>query len=266
VDTLFRGAVFPGLLLSLCYALFVVAVATFRPDLAPRPPTRLIPGGSAGKLNTRDLLLALVPSFGLIVLVLGSILWGIATPTEAGALGGMGALVIAGMRGRLSRSVVRGAARETTRLGSMVMTLLVASTIFALVFRGLDGDLWVEDLLLSLPGGKVGLLLFAHGLVFALGFFIDFFEIAFVVLPLLVPAARILGIDLAWFGVSLALNLQTSFLTPPFGFSLFYLRGVAPPTVKTLDIYRGAVPFILIQLCVLALVLAFPGILDPFGE
>ena len=147
---------------------------------------------------------------------------------------------------------------ETLKLTSMVVFLLIGSTAFALVFRGLYGDIWIEDLLNNLPGGRVGMLVVANLTIFVLGFFIDFFEIAFIILPLLVPAARLLGIDLVWFGVMVAMNLQTSFLTPPFGFSLFYLRGVAPPEVRTTDIYRGVLPFISIQLIGLLAIIAFP--------
>jgi TRAP-type mannitol/chloroaromatic compound transport system permease large subunit len=142
----------------------------------------------------------------------------------------------------------------------MVMFLLIGSTAFALVFRGLYGDIWIEDLLTNLPGGRIGLLVVANLTIFILGFFIDFFEIAFIILPLLVPAASILGIDLVWFGVMIAMNLQTSFLTPPFGFSLFYLRGVTPEEIPTTQIYKGAIPFILIQVLALGLVIAFPGL------
>jgi TRAP-type mannitol/chloroaromatic compound transport system permease large subunit len=149
---------------------------------------------------------------------------------------------------------------HTTRLSTMVIFLLIGSTAFALVFRGFDGDLWIKDLLTNLPGGVVGLLVVANLVIFLLGFFIDFFEIAFIILPLLVPAAQHLGINMVWFGVMIGMNLQTSFLTPPFGFALFYLRGVAPPEVKTSHIYRGAIPFIAIQLIGLLLIILFPGL------
>jgi tripartite ATP-independent transporter DctM subunit len=206
----------------------------------------------------------MMPPLALILLVLGSIFFGVATPTEAGALGAVGAMILAGINRRLNLTALRGAMGETTRLTSMVMFLLVGSTAFALVFRGLYGDIWIEDLLTNLPGGKIGLLIVANLTIFVLGFFIDFFEIAFIILPLLVPAARILGIDLVWFGVMIAMNLQTSFLTPPFGFSLFYLRGVTPPDIPTTDIYKGAIPFILIQVVGLGLVIAFPELVTWF--
>jgi tripartite ATP-independent transporter DctM subunit len=196
----------------------------------------------------------------LILLVLGSIFAGVATPTEAGALGAVGAMLLAAANRRLNRKTLSEALDTTARLTTMVVFLLIGSTAFALVFRGLYGDIWIEDLLTNLPGGIIGFLIVANLTIFVLGFFIDFFEIAFIILPLLVPAAELLGIDLVWFGVMVGMNLQTSFLTPPFGFSLFYLRGVAPPEVTTGQIYRGAVPFIVIQLIGLLLILQFPQI------
>jgi tripartite ATP-independent transporter DctM subunit len=205
----------------------------------------------------------LVPPLVLILLVLGSIFAGVATPTEAGALGAVGAMLLAAVNRRLSLTALRETARDTTRLTAMVIFLLIGSTAFALVFRGLYGDVWIEELLTNLPGGRVGFLLVANLAIFALGFFLDFFEIVFILLPLLLPAARLLGIDLVWFGVMIGMNLQTSFLTPPFGFALFYLRGVAPAAVTTGDIYRGAVPFIAIQLLGLLLLVLFPGLAAP---
>jgi tripartite ATP-independent transporter DctM subunit len=208
----------------------------------------------------RQVALVLVPPLVLILLVLGSIFAGVATPTEAGAMGALGALILAAANGRLNRAALKGAMDETTKLTAMVIFLLIGATAFTLVFRGVGGDLWIEDLLTGLPGGKIGLLVVANLAIFLLGFFLDFFEIAFILIPLLAPAAESLGIDLVWFGVMIGMNLQTSFLTPPFGFALFYLRGVAPPAVRTIQIYRGAVPFIAIQLIGLILVVLFPQI------
>ena len=199
----------------------------------------------------------------LILLVLGSIFAGVATPTEAGALGAIGAMGLAIANRRFSIESLRATALETTRLTSMVVFLLIGSTAFSLVFRGLYGDVWIADLLTNLPGGRIGLLVVANLVIFVLGFFIDFFEIAFIILPLIVPAAQALGIDgheLVWFGVMIGMNLQTSFLTPPFGFALFYLRGVAPASVRTTQIYRGVVPFIVIQLIGLLLIILFTEI------
>jgi len=209
----------------------------------------------------------MLPPLVLILLVLGSIFAGIATPTEAGALGAVGAIGLAAANGRLSWQALRETMDETTRLTAMVMFLLVGSTAFALVFRGLGGDFWIEDLLTNLPGGVIGFLIVANLAIFVLGFFIDFFEIAFIIIPLLaLPAARLLPPEfgatadaaLVWFGVMVGMNLQTSFLTPPFGFALFYLRGVAPDAVSTMQIYRGAIPFIVIQVIGLILLILYP--------
>ena len=194
----------------------------------------------------------MVPPLALIVVVLGSIFAGVATPTEAGALGAVGAMALAALNRSLGRATLEAAMEETSRLTIMVVFLLIGSTAFALVFRGLDGDLWIADTLAGLPGGWLGFLLAVNVIVFILGFFIDFFEIAFIIVPLLLLPARQLGLDLTWLGIILAVNLQTSFLTPPFGFSLFYLRGVTPKTIQTTRIYAGVVPFIAIQLVVLA--------------
>ncbi len=264
VGDLFVGSLIPGLMLSGMYALYVVAVAVLRPEAAPALPKEEREVGGAEL--ARRVVLVLIPPLALIVLVLGSIFFGVATPTEAGALGAVGAMALAAANRRLDRAALRDTMTYTTKLTSMVVWLLIGSTAFTLVFRGLYGDVWIEDLLTNLPGGRVGLLLVANLVVFVLGFFIDFFEIAFIILPLIVPAARVLGVDLVWFGVMLGMNLQTSFLTPPFGFALFYLRGVAPPEVPTTAIYRGVVPFIIIQLVGLLLICVFPqlvtGLLD----
>ena len=256
VGDLFLGSLIPGLMLAGMYGLYVVGYAFVRPEAAPAMPLeeRDVPAGEL----LRQVLLVMLPPLFLILVVLGSIFAGLATPTEAGALGACGAMLLAVLHGRLDREALRATMHETTRLTAMVVFLLVGSTAFALVFRGLDGDLWIEDLLTGLPGGKIGLLVAANLAIFVLGFFIDFFEIAFIVLPLLVPAARLLGIDLVWFGVMIGMNLQTSFLTPPFGFALFYLRGVAPPEIRTSQIYRGVLPFIAIQLVGLVLICVFP--------
>ncbi len=258
VGDLFRGALVPGLLLAGLYAVYAAGVAFFRPHVAPALPAAVRGEARAGL--GRRVLAVMLPPLALIVLVLGSIFAGIATPTEAGAVGAVGAIALAALRRRLTRAALAGTMQSTARLTSMVMLLLVGSTAFALVFRGLGGDLWIERVLTGLPGGAAGLVVVANVAVFVLGFFIDFFEIAFILVPLLAPAASLLGIDLVWFGVMLGVNLQTSFLTPPFGFALFYLRGVAPPEVTTADIYRGAVPFILIQLVALGLLVLFPGL------
>ena len=266
VGDLFIGALVPGVLLAGAYALYAAGVAVLRPQAAPAMPPEMREGLSAGQL-LRRVLLVMLPPLLLIVVVLGSIFAGIATPTEAGALGALGALLLAGVNGRLSMGALRETMDETTRLTSMVIFLLIGSTAFALIFRGLGGDFWIEGLLTNLPGGVIGFLIVANLSIFLLGFFIDFFEIAFILIPLLVLPARqllapMLGVPgdvaLVWFGVMVGMNLQTSFLTPPFGFALFYLRGVTPPEVSTTQIYRGAIPFIGIQLLGLGLISLFP--------
>jgi len=215
----------------------------------------------------------LVPPLALIFLVLGTIFIGVATPTEGGAMGATGALILALFKNRLNWKLLRQAMDTTAKLSSFVVFILVGSSVFTLVFRGVDGDLWVEHLLIGLPGGQIGFLIVVNLMVFVLAFFLDYFELAFIVVPLLRPVAEKLGIDLIWFGVLLGVNMQTSFMHPPFGFALFYLRGVAPKLdfldrltgrltakVTTEQIYWGAVPFVLIQLAMVALVILFPNL------
>jgi len=215
--------------------------------------------------------IVMMPPLALIFLVLGTIFLGIATPTEGGAMGAAGALIMALANRRLSWSLLRQAMDSTAKLSSFVVFILVGSTVFSLVFRGVNGDLWVESLLTSLPGGQIGFLIVVNLMAFVLAFFLDFFELAFIIVPLLGPVAEKLGIDLIWFGVLLGVNMQTSFMHPPFGFALFYLRSVAPSReqidritgkliapVTTGQIYWGAVPFVCIQLIMVGLVIAFP--------
>jgi tripartite ATP-independent transporter DctM subunit len=214
---------------------------------------------------------SLIPPLVLIFLVLGTIFIGVATPTEGGAMGATGALVLALINRRLSWSLLRQAMDTTAKLSAFVIFILVGATVFGLVFRGVNGDLWVEHLLIDLPGGQLGFLIVVNIMVFLLAFFLDFFELAFIIVPLLGPVAEKLGIDLIWFGVLLAVNMQTSFMHPPFGFALFYLRSVAPRSeyidkitgkmtapVTTGQIYWGAVPFVFIQVIMVALVIGFP--------
>ncbi|MFT5141658.1 MAG: tripartite ATP-independent transporter DctM subunit [Rhodothermales bacterium] len=256
VGDLFVGALVPGVLLAGLYAAYAVGVAYFQPEKAPALPPEAQERDR--KKLARRVVFVMMPPLVLILLVLGSIFAGVATPTEAGALGALGAMGLAAANRRLTLTALRQTMDETTRLTVMVMFLLIGSTAFALVFRGLNGDLWIHGLLTGLPGGVVGLLVAANVIIFILGFFIDFFEIAFIVIPLLAPAALFLGVDLVWFGVMIAMNLQMSFLTPPFGFALFYLRGVAPPEITTAQIYRGVIPFIVIQAIGLLLIILFP--------
>ncbi|NMM13288.1 MAG: TRAP transporter large permease subunit [Rhodoferax sp.] len=217
----------------------------------------------------------LIPPLLLIFLVLGTIFLGVATPTEGGAMGAMGALIMAMSRGRLSIKLLKQALTATTKLSSFVVFILVGSTVFSLVFQGVDGGKWVEHLLTSVPGGQVGFLIVVNLLIFFLAFFLDFFELSFIVVPLLAPVAEKMGIDLIWFGVLLGVNMQTSFMHPPFGFALFFLRSVAPAKaytdkltkkliqpVTTMQIYWGAVPFVIIQIIMVGLIIAFPGIVS----
>ena len=257
VGDLFIGALIPGLLMSAVFAIYVLVISALKPELAPELKPELTDSG-----RPLQLVRSVLPPIALIVAVLGSIFFGIATPTEAGVIGAVGAMVLAAFNGGFSRQQLSNVCESTMRTTAMVMAILMGSTAFSLVFRGVGGDQLISDLLLNLPGGRVGFLVFSMLIIFLLGFFIDFFEIAFIAVPLLLPAARqLLGPEaLVWFGVMIGANLQTSFLTPPFGFALFYLRGVAPDEVSTRDIYRGALPFVGLQVAVLALIIAVPGL------
>ncbi|MFM9884074.1 MAG: TRAP transporter large permease subunit [Burkholderiales bacterium] len=214
-----------------------------------------LPGGLAYSV----ILVGVIPSLGLIFVVLRTIFMGLATPTESGAMGAVGALILAGLRGRLTVKLVWGGMESTMRITAMVIFILIGSSVFALVFQGFDGGLWIEHMLTDLPGGRAGFLIAVMAFVFVLAFFLDFFEIAFIVVPLLAPVAQKLGIDLVWFGVLLCVNMQTSYMHPPFGYALFYLRGIAPKEVKSKDIYLGAIPWVGLQLLMVALVIAFPA-------
>jgi tripartite ATP-independent transporter DctM subunit len=260
VGDLFFGSLVPGLMLAGLYAVFIAIVAVAKPAAAPALPIEV--RRARGAHLHRSVFVAMVPPLVLILVVLGSIFTGVATTTEAGALGALGAMVLAAIKGKLRLAAVRETSEATLRITTMVMLLLIGSAAFSLVFRGLNGDIWIEDMLTNLPGGKIGLLVAANLAIFLLGFFIDFFEICFIIIPLIAPAARLLGIDMIWFGVMIGMNLQTSFLTPPFGFALFYLRGVAPKEIKTSDMYRGVIPFIIIQVIALLVVIFFPGIVS----
>ncbi|HIF38910.1 MAG TPA: TRAP transporter large permease subunit [Gemmatimonadetes bacterium] len=249
VGALFRTAVIPGVALTVCYIGYILFMALIVPESMPPIEEQIKRDGTATLL--KRVLSSMLPPIILILVVLGSIFIGVATPTEAGSLGAIGALVLAAFNRRLSLTILQEAMGDTVRLTVMVVFLLIGSTVFTLVLRGFDGDLWIANILSSLPGGSLTFLLLLNLLVFFLGFFIDFFEIAFIIVPLIILPAQMLGIDLVWLAIILAVNIQTSFLTPPFGFSLFYLRGVTPSSVPTSVIYKGAVPFIGMQLIVL---------------
>ena len=344
IGDMYRGAIVPGLILTLTYILYVVILSLIKPKSAPAlPPEARVyvePDGSRGltslflltviaaviavlgtkyyfdsdgrapidELIVMGLLIwgtvaltvalvnkifklgllskiaervtfVMIPPLFLIFLVLGTIFIGVATPTEGGAMGAVGAIIMAAVRGRLSFTQLKQAMASTTRLSCFVVFILVGSTIFSLSFRGINGDLWVESLLIDLPGGEMGFLIAVSILTFLLAFFLDFFELAFIIVPLLGPVADKMGIDLIWFGVLLAVNMQTSFMHPPFGFALFFLRSVAPKEdyvdhvtgkpvkrVTTGDIYWGSVPFIIIQLLMVAAVLAFPQMVTHYKD
>jgi tripartite ATP-independent transporter DctM subunit len=249
VGDLFVGALVPGLLLVALYILYQVGIAVFRPHAVPALPAHER-DAQRGQLTGR-VLRALLPPLLLIVAVLGSILGGLATPTEAASVGAVGAMLLALAQGRVDRQTLTEVVLGTARITSMVFLILIGASIFSLVFRGFGGDEVVEAFLTDLPGGVVGAVALVMLVMFLLGFILDFIEITFVVVPIVGPVLLALGLDPVWLGVMIAINLQTSFLTPPFGFSLFYLRGVAPPEVATSAIYRGVVPYILIQLLML---------------
>ncbi|MDH5544806.1 MAG: TRAP transporter large permease subunit [Gammaproteobacteria bacterium] len=251
VGDLFAGALIPGLLLVAFYILYLVIIAFIRPDKMPRPEAVSATDNSAA---WRHLLRGLLPPLLLMVAVLGSILGGIATPTEAASVGAVGAILLAQSRKQLNWKVLFEVGRQTTLVSSMVFMILIGASIFSLVFRGFGGDELVKDLLSDLPGGAFGAMLIVMLIMFLLGFVLDFIEIIFVVVPIVGPVLLAMDLDPVWLGVMIALNLQTSFLTPPFGFALFYLRGVAPAAVTTLHIYRGVIPFIVIQLFTLMMV------------
>lgn len=256
VGDMYAGAIGPSMLQVSLFLLFIAGVAILQPHrVPPLPPEALGPRG--WPLYWR-VIKGMVPSIVLIFLVLGTIFLGLATPTEAGAMGACGAIALAAINRRLTWPLMRQAMENTMRLTAMVIFILVGSTVFSLVFQGVDGGLWIEHMLSHLPGGQTGFLIFVNIFVFFLAFFLDFFEIVFIVVPLLGPVAAKLDINLVWFGVLLCVNLQTSFMHPPFGFALFYLRGVAPKTVLTKDIYWGAIPWLCMQLVLVAIVILWP--------
>jgi len=258
VGDLFVGALIPGLVLVALYILFLIAVAWLRPEAVPAIPKSDRAGSSAALWGR--VLRVLLPPLVLIVAVLGSILGGLATPTEAASVGAVGAMILATVQGQLNRKTLQEVVRQTTVVTSMVFMIFIGAALFSLVFRGFEGDELVTEFLTGLPGGTVSAVGLVMLVMFLLGFILDFIEITFVVVPIVGPVLLSLGLDPVWLGVMIAINLQTSFLTPPFGFSLFYLRGVAPPEVTTLQIYRGVVPFILIQLIMLATLALWPGL------
>jgi tripartite ATP-independent transporter DctM subunit len=256
VGDLFLGALIPGLMLAGSYALYVIAIAWLQPDLAPALP--LEARTMTKTALVKRVIKAVVPPLLLIFAVLGSIFFGLATPTEAGAVGAVGSCGLAAMNGKLNLKLLRDAGHATAVVTAVVMMILFSSSLFSLVFDALGGKSLITDLLVNLPGGKIAFLIVSNLLIFLLGVFLEFVEICFIAMPLLVPAAQKLGIDMVWFGVVMAINLQTAFISPPVGFSLFYLQSVAPKEVTTIDIHKSALPFVVLQVIMLFLVMAFP--------
>lgn len=261
VGDLYRAALIPGLLLVTFYIIYVLALASIRKDAAPAMPSNDAPLSVQYWVAFK----AIVPALALVLIVLGTVFAGIATPTESAAMGAVGAVVLALAGGNFRFRMLHQVAMETTKISAMVFTILAGATFFSMVFTYTGGDAAVEEMIQHLPGGKWGFIVLSMLAIFLLGFFIDFVEIAYIFVPMIAPILVTLGIDPLWFGILIAINLQTSFLTPPFGFALFYLRGVAPAEVKTTDIYRGVIPFIFLQLLVLTLLVTFPGMISPFG-
>lgn len=256
VGEMYLGAIGPSLMQVALFTAFIFLVATFRPHLVPAlpPEARTLRGWAlASKVAW-----GMVPSLVLIFLVLGTIFAGLATPTEAGAMGVVGAIVLAILHRRFSGALLWDAMDQTMRISAMVLFILLGATVFSLVFQGVNGSRWIEHLLSGIPGGQIGFLIFVNLFIFFLAFFLDFFEIVFIVVPLLVPVAVSLDIDLVWFGLLLCVNMQTAFMHPPFGFALFYLRGIAPPEVKSRDIYLGSIPWIGLQLILVAILIFWP--------
>jgi len=257
VGDMYAGAIGPSFIQVALFCIWVAILSVVKPDDVPALPleARTLRGWALWAKCMRGM----IPSLGLIFLVLGTIFMGLATPTEAGAMGVVGAIALAASYGTLSWKFLYEGMASTMRITAMVVYILIGARVFSLVFQGVGGKEWIEELLTSLPGGQIGFLVFVNAFIFVAAFFLDFFEIAFIIIPLLAPVADKLGIDLVWFGVLICANIQTSFMHPPFGFALFYLRGIAPPSIKTIDIYWGAVPWLLLQLILVVILIFWPG-------
>jgi tripartite ATP-independent transporter DctM subunit len=256
VGDLFQAALMPGLVLVGAYILYIVVISLLKKDVAP---IIRVPEEDQKGMILRAVI-AIVPPLALIVMVLGSIFMGVATPTESASVGALGAMVLAACFRKLNRKVIIEASLETVKITAMVFAILIGATAFSMVFVYTGADYIVEDFMMGLPGEKWGFLILSMISIMILGFFIDFIEISYIVVPILLPIANAIGINPLWFAILIATNLQTSFLSPPFGFSLFYLKGVSPPGIETVDIYRGVIPFITLQLMVLASIVLIPGI------
>jgi tripartite ATP-independent transporter DctM subunit len=257
VGDMYAGAIGPSLIQIALFCIWVLIVSVLWPKDVPAlpPEARTLEGWALW----RKCLRGIIPSLGLIFLVLGTIFLGLATPTEAGAMGAVGSLALAAFNRTLTWPLVYQGMSITMRITAMVVYILIGARTFSLVFQGVGGKEWIEHLLTSLPGGQLGFLIFVNAFVFVIAFFLDFFEIAFIIIPLLAPIADKLGIDLIWFGVLICANIQTSFMHPPFGFALFYLRGIAPPSIKSTEIYWGAIPWVALQVILVVIVIFWPG-------
>jgi len=255
VGDLFAGALIPGVILVLFYISYILLISYIDPKSAPKNKESDI-----GPENPKKIISSLLPPLGLMVLVLGSILLGMASPTEAAGIGAFGALIISYTRKTLNKKIVLEISNSTLKITGMVFFILISASVFSLVFRGFSGDELVHNFLTGLPGDKVSAMIITMIVIFILGFILDFIEITFVVIPIVAPILLGMGFDPVWLGIMIAINLQTSFLTPPFGFALFYLRGVAPDTVKTQQIYKGIIPFVLIQIIMLVILAIYPEI------
>ena len=253
VGDLFAGAIFPGLILVSFYIVYIFLTASFRKDLIPENLDRII-------LKPKEIIMSLLAPLFLILAVLGSIIMGVATPTEASSVGALGAILLASINKNLNKNTLKDVLIQTSKITSMIFILLIGATIFSLVFRGLEGDIFVHNALSSLPGDVYTKLFFVMFTIFLLGFILDFIEITYVVIPVVAPVILSMGVDPIWFAILIAINLQTSFLTPPFGFAIFYLKSVIPKDISTIDIYKGVLPFILIQLITMLLIIMMPEI------
>jgi tripartite ATP-independent transporter DctM subunit len=259
VGTLFAAAMIPGLMLAGIYCIYILVLGIVRPDMVPAVPADERALVSKGELAMR-ILKVVAPPVGLVGAVLGSIIAGIAAPSEAASMGALGSIVITGMTGRMSMRVLRETCQATTKITAMMMFILICAQVFSLAFRGLQGEKLVQDFFAFLPGGINADIWFLMFIIFILGFFIEWIEISYIAVPLFLPVFIAAQVDMVWLATLICVNLQTSFLTPPFGWALFFLRGVAPPEITTGDIYRGIVPFVLMQLLALVLVFTFPGL------
>ena len=257
VGDLFKAALFPGLVLVAAYVTFILVASYLNPQIAPAVKLKRQEGESK-KQQVISALFAIIPPLSLIVIVLGSIFAGIATPTESSAIGCLGAVILAFLYRKFSFAMLMESSKETVKITAMVFAILIGATAFSMVFTYTGADALIEEFMLSLPGDKWGFIIMAMLAIMVLGFFIDFVEISYIIVPILVPISEVIGINPIWFAILIAMNLQTSFLTPPFGFSLFYLKGVSPEGIKTTDIYKGVIPFIIIQVLVLASIVVYP--------